>query len=307
MADRFEDLRTFVAVADAGGFSAAADRLGVVKSAVSRRVRELEERLGVRLLHRTTRNLALTEEGVALHVRAIRLLADLEETEAAAARGAAEAAGVLRVTAPVSFTTHCLAPVVVAFLDDHPKLRLEIDTNDRLVDILDDGFDLAIRISRLKDSSLVARRITPIRHVVCASPAYWDRHGRPGAPGDLARHQGLVYAYTDPSSYWRFKDNLTVETPSRLYLGNGDAIREAAIAGAGVAYLPTFIVHAAIRRGELETVLLDQVREPIALYAVRPEGRTPAARVRLFIDFLVERFGEVPFWDEEIFGPVLTP
>ena len=302
MADRFEELRTFLAVAEGGGVGAAAERLGVVKSAVSRRVRDFEDRLGVRLFNRTTRRVALTEAGEALRSRAVRLLADLQEAEAEASHGAREAQGLLRVTAPVPFTIHCLAPVVAEFLTAHPRLRLEIDTSDRIVDLLEEGFDLAIRIAQLKDSSLIARRITPIRHAVCASPAYWDAHGRPATPQDLAAHNGVTYAYVDPQDYWRFKGGVVVEVPSHLSLANGDALREAAIAGAGVVYLPTFITHAAIARGELEPVLLDDAREPIALNALHPSTRNSPAKVRLFIDFLVRRFGERPFWDAAIFG-----
>lgn len=303
MPDRFEDIRTFVAVVQGQGFNAAADRLGLVKSAVSRRIRDLEDRLGTRLIDRTTRKINLTETGGEFYERGLRLLADLEEAENLASTGSQEAAGRLRIAAPVSLTVHCLAPVLCEFMALHPKLHIDVETNDRMVDIVSEGFDLAVRISRLNDSSLIARRITTIRHVCCASPGYLDQHGRPERPGDLRDHAGVAYSNVDPRHYWMFKDNESVEARGRLAVSNGDAVREAAIAGAGIVMLPTFIAHQAIARGDLEVILRSFSRPPIGMYVVHPSSRNVSAKVRLFIDFLVSRFGEAPFWDRDVFSP----
>lgn len=304
MPDKFEDIRTFVAVVQGQGFNAAADRLGLVKSAVSRRIRDLEDRLGTRLIDRTTRKINLTESGGEFYERGLRLLADLEEAENLASTGSQEATGRLRIAAPVSLTMHCLAPVLCEFMALHPKLQIDVETNDRMVDIVSEGFDLAVRVSRLKDSSLIARRITTIRHVCCASPRYLDQHGRPETPSDLRDHAGVAYSNVDPRHYWMFKDNESVEARGRLAISNGDAVREAAIAGAGIVMLPTFIAHQAIARGELEMILTPFLRSPIGMYVVHPSSRNVSAKVRLFIDFLVSRFGEAPFWDTEIFSSV---
>lgn len=302
MGDRFEEMRTFVAVAEAGGFAAAARRLGLVKSAVSRRVRELESRLGTKLMHRDTRRLHLTDAGQELRESAARLLGDLDEVESAVGAGDGELRGRLRVAAPVSFTTHCLARVLSRFVAAHPRLSLDVDTDDRLVDIIGDGFDLAIRITRLRDSALIARRIATIRHVCCASPALLARHGRPKRIEDLAALPGIRYCNVEENRYWSFAGGRAPTMRSQLSLANGDAIREAAVTGLGVAVLPTFIVHEAIRRGELEIILRDQMRPPIAMYAVFPSARTMPPRLRAFLDFLVASFGNEPFWDRELFS-----
>lgn len=300
MLDRFEDLRTFVTLAQAGGFAAAADRLGIVKSAVSRRVRELEERLDVRLVYRTTRQISLTDAGRAYYERATEILASLEALDEAVRSDGHQPTGRLRISAPVSFSVHCLAAAIVRFQSRHPGINVEVETSDRFADIVQDGFDLAVRIARLRDSALIARRIVTIRHAVCASPKYFDTRGRPLTPADLSAHDGIVYSYKDDDSYWAFAGDVVAKPQSRLRLSNGDMIREAAIAGAGVAYLPTFVIADAVGRGELEIVLADHVREPIAMHALFPGTQHVAARVRAFIDFLVEEFGDNPAWDRLI-------
>lgn len=299
MADKFEDIRTFVAVVQGRGFNSAARQLGVVKSAVSRRISDMEDRLGTRLLNRTTRNVTLTESGQEFYDRSVKLIADLQEAEDLATKGSHEAKGRLRMSAPVSFTIHCLAPVLKKFRDRHPHLEIEIDTNDRKVDIVSEGYDLALRISRLKDSSMVARRIAPIRHSVCASPQYWKENGRPKVPKDLRSHTGIEYSYVDAKSYWMFKDQESVDMKSMLHMSNADAMREAAIAGCGVVYLPTFITYEAVARRELEPVLTSFARPEISLSAIYLSNRNVPTKVRKFIDFCVEEFGEEPFWDKQ--------
>ena len=300
MLDRFEDLRTFVVLVQAGGFNTAADRLGIVKSAVSRRMRDLEQRLDVRLVHRTTRQINLTDAGRAYYERAADILAALELLDHSVRTATHEPTGTLRISAPVSFSIHCLARALVSFQARHPAISLEVDTSDRFVDLVHDGYDVAVRIARLKDSALIARRIVTMRHLVCASPAYLDAHGRPKALDDLAGHHGIVYSYKDEDAYWTFRDGVVARPPSRLRLNNGDVMREAAIAGAGLVYLPSFVVAEAIARNELEVILPGFEREPIAMHAVFPASQHVPARVRLFIDFLVEEFGENPRWDRRI-------
>ncbi|UVO49914.1 LysR family transcriptional regulator [Sphingomonas sp. SUN019] len=297
MADRFEDLRVFAAVVEAGGFAAAADRMNIAKSAVSRRVRELEDRLGARLLDRTTRSMHLTDAGRVFHDRARTLLAQLYDAEEEASGIGGGLRGVIRIAAPVSFTTHCLAPVVGRFLDRHPVVELAIDTDDRMVDLVRDGFDLAIRIARLADSALIARRLTVIRHVCVAAPALLARLGNPETPADLSRFPGIVYSNVDTAHYWTFADGIVPAVSARLAFANGDAVKAAAVSGLGVAVLPTFIVHDAVRSGELAIVLAGHMRPPIAVHALHATARNQSARVRAFIDFLVETYAGDPFWD----------
>lgn len=307
MTDRFEDLRVLAAVVAAGGFAAGAERLGLAKSAVSRRVRELEDRLGARLFDRTTRRVQLTEAGREFHDRAVELLAGLEDAEEAATSASGELKGRIRIAAPVSFTTHCLAPAVAQFLQRHPGVTLSIDTDDRMVDLLRDGFDLAIRIAQLPDSSFVARRLVTIRHACVASPSLIERLGMPQRPDDLSRFPGVSYSNVDDVRYWTFAGGNVPSVTSRLDLANGDAVREAAIAGIGVAVLPTFIVHDAVRRGELSIVLARHMRPPIAMYALHPSMRNQTARARAFIDFLIDAFGGEPFWDQGLFEEAAIP
>lgn len=297
MLDRFEDLRTFVTVAQVGGFAAAADRLGIVKSAVSRRIRELEERLEVRLVHRTTRQISLTDAGRAYFERAAEILASLEALDDAARSDSHKPAGKLRISAPVSFSTHCLAQAIVRFQRRHPAIRIEVETSDRFVDIVQDGFDLAVRIAQLKDSALIARRIVTIRHAACASPSYLDERGRPETPADLSGHDGIIYSLRDEGAYWTFADDLVAKPNTMLRFDNADAIREAAIAGAGIAHLPTFVIADAVARGELEVILAGHQRKPIAMHTVFPATQHVPTRVRAFIDFLIEEFGDNPAWD----------
>jgi len=300
--DRFEDLRTFVAVVESGSFSRAAERMKVVKSAVSRRVSDLETRLGARLLNRTTRRLSLTETGRAFCERGKRILADMDEAENAVSSQHAALSGTLRVAAPLSFGIAHLAPAFNEFLALHASLDLDLDFNDRQVNVIEEGFDLAIRIGRLADSSLVARRLAPIHHLVCASPAYLARYGVPRVPEDLTRHVGLRYANVPERRVWRFRaatgEPYSVRVPCRLVTNNGDVLRDAAIAGLGLVVSPTFIVDEAVRAGRLVPLLVDQIWSETAAYALYPPGRQLSARVRALVDFLARRFGDHPYWDQ---------
>ena len=252
--DRLEAMRAFVRIVDAGTISGAAERLNLAKSAVSRRLAELEDHLGVQLLTRTTRRLALTDRGSEFYARCLQILADVEDAEATVATADTELKGRLRIAAPLSFGLRHLGPAINEFIDSHPELEFDLDFNDRQVDLIQEGFDLAVRIAELEDSTLMARRLTTITHVVVASPDYWEQHGTPTTPRDLAEHPGLQYSnaarlgwrYTSPDGR-RGRVRLT----PRLQASNGDYLTEAAAAGYGVALQPTFIVYQHIQQGRL--------------------------------------------------------
>lgn len=302
--DRIEAIEAFVQVVDAGGISAAATRLRVAKSVVSRRLADLEAHLGTRLLHRTTRRMTLTDAGQAFLDRARGLLADLAEAEEAAAQAHTQLRGRLRLAAPLSFGVAHLTPALTAFMLAYPGIRLETSFSDRQVDIMAEGVDLAIRIGRPADSSLVGRRLAPIRQIVCASPAYWDRYGRPGTAADLAGHTALRYARVPDIAIWRYRDpdghSGRVPVPIRLLADNGDLLREAALAGLGVIVEPTFIVYRDIVEGRLEPVLTDHIWSLAALTALWPPVPTLPRRVRVLVDFLADRFGDHPYWDQAL-------
>ena len=300
--DRLAMLEVFVAVAERGSFSKAAEALAMSNSAVSKHVAALEDRLGARLLNRTTRRVSLTDIGQAYCERARAVLADLDSADAAASSQQEEARGVLKLSVPFSFAIRHLGPVVADFMAQHPQLEVDMVLNDRFVDIVDEGFDLALRIGELADSSLKARRIAPVRLVLAASPAFLDRHGRPATPDDLSTEYFLRYSIGgDQVALAREADPQEVVTRVRaagpLKVNNGDMLREAMLAGTGFASLPTFIIGDDLKSGALERVLPDWCVPPIALYAVYPPGKALSAKVRLMIDHLVTTFSPVPPWD----------
>ena len=228
-------------------------------------------------------------------------MADLEEAEDFAAKGRNSPIGKLRVTAPVSFGIACMSPILGEVSARYPRLSVQMEFLDRHTDLVREGFDVAVRISRMKDSSLIARKLAPIRHAVCGSPDYFRKHGKPKVPADLRQHKALLYSYVDPRHAWQFTGSDPVLVPSDFSCNNGDVLREMAAAGCGLAFLPTFVIHHAVTEGRLETCLTDYSRETIGLYAVYPSTRNLSAKVRVFIDLLVERFGDEPFWDRAIF------
>jgi DNA-binding transcriptional LysR family regulator len=300
---RFEELQAFVAVVETGSFTAAAERLGAAKSAVSRRVSSLEERLGVQLLRRTTRSLNLTDTGRSFYEHSARILADLDEAEAAVLQEHGELRGSLRVALPLSFGVRHMAEPIAEFSRRHPRVTFDLDLNDRRVDLLQEGADLALRIGRLRDSSLIARKLFDARTVVCASQAYLDRLGEPETPDDLGAHQCLVYSNVADPSRWVYYDadgargQVTVNVA--MSASNGDFLRQVAVAGQGIVMQPTFIAGEMIRSGDLVPILKDYNWPVTPAYAVYPPTRHLSYRVRALIDFLVERFAGVPYWDEE--------
>ncbi len=307
MQDKFEDLRTFVAVAQAHSFAAAGRQLGVAKSAISRRVQELEERLGARLINRSTRSVSLTESGRVFFEKATELLAALEEAEGQASRGAAEIVGSLRILAPSTFGHMHLVPLVCAFLERHSRLSIELMLSDTPVDLVAAGHDMAVRIGELRDSTLSARQLGTIRKVACASPAYLKRFGTPRVPKDLVRHRGIVYSVVSDKEFWRFVHPQSgkeeaVSVPSRLRLDTGDALRAAAIAGAGVTVLPTFMIHKAVLAGELVPLLLPFEKVPGHLFAVFPSRKLISSKVRAFVEHLAGKCLPSPYWDRDVFG-----
>lgn len=300
--DQLAALTAFVATVEAGGFSPAARRLGVSKSLLSRQVAHLEAELGVRLLQRTTRRLSPTEAGALYFQRAQRILLDLEEAASEVGELQNAPRGKLRVSAPMSFGVLHLAPALPAFLESCPELELELSLSDRFVDLIEEGIDVAVRIGRLADSTLIARHVAPIRRVVCASPAYLARCGTPSHPAELAAHAGLSHLGMGPAE-WRFVVDgkpETVRVQSRLSAGNGEALRILALAGLGLVYLPTFFVGDDIRSGALVPVLEQYVPQDSALYGVYPHGRHLSAKVRAFLDFLSASFGPEPPWDQPL-------
>jgi DNA-binding transcriptional LysR family regulator len=299
--DRFAALEAFVRVAETNSFSEAARRLRTSKSAVSRHVAAIEADLGVRLLQRTTRSLTLTEAGRGYFERARAILADLAEADQSVSRMQAAPRGRLRVNAPMSFGYLHLAPAIPDFLVRHPEVSVELTMNDRFVDLVDEGFDIAVRIGSLADSSLVARRLAPIRRAVCASPDYLATRGTPASPDDLGTHDCIGYTAAAAPQEWRFVDRegrpWPVAVTGRLTVNNGDAIRAAALGGAGIAYMPTFIVGGDLQDGRLASVLDAFIPQDMTLNAVYPHARHLSPKVRAFVDFLAERFGPQPYWD----------
>ncbi len=296
-------MQVFVQAVESRSFTVAARRLGLSKSVVSRRITALEGRLGVRLLNRTTRSLSPTEAGQAYYERCSRILAEVEAAEAGLHSLAGGLSGVLRVAAPVSFGQQYLAPAVADFVAAHPRITVELDVNDRFVDVVGEGIDVAVRIGRLRDSSLVARRLAPIRRVASCSPAYAERRGLPRRPEDLAAHDCLGYTNLAASEEWRFRIGerwRPVPVRGPLRANNGEILLQAAVAGLGIAALPTFLCGPALRSGALVRVLPRFEMLEATLCAIYPQSRHLSPKVRSFVDFLAARFGPRPAWDEGI-------
>jgi DNA-binding transcriptional LysR family regulator len=296
--DRFKEMQAFAAVADAGSFVRAAEALRVSKTAVSRLVGDLEARLGVRLLHRTTRRLSLTAEGELFHARCKELTADVEEAEAEVTARAGEAVGLLRLNVPVSFGLMHLAPLWPAFLQQHPKVTLDVTLADRIVDLVDEGYDLAVRIAQLPASSLVSRKISSTRLVLCASPEYVRRHGAPSHPADIARHAVFTYTLLATGDTWSFEGPegpVEVNVTPRLRSNNGDTCCAAALQHQGLVLQPSFMVSHHLRAGALVEVLPQCRSLELGVYAVYASRRHVTPKVRVVIDFLAEAFRICPW------------
>lgn len=292
--DVFASMRMYVAVVDGGSFAAAADKLDVSRAMVSKQVQKLEEHLGTRLLNRTTRRLSVTETGREFYERSVQIVSDVEEAQQIAGQMTRTPQGVLRVTIPLSYGQHRLAGIIGDYTQAYPQVHLDISLSDRKVDLVDEGFDLAIRIGAMPQSDLVARKIGGVRSMVCAAPAYLEKHGAPRTPADLATHACLGYTLTGTGTEWRLEGpDRTVAIPisGPIRADNGDIIRLAALRGAGIVFQPQFIIGDDVDAGRLVRVLPDWQSVELGVYAVYPSRKHLSAKVRTFVDFLVNALG----------------
>jgi len=302
MLDRLTGMQVFARVAALGSLSAAARALGMSQTMATKHIAAIEDRLGIKLLHRTTRRITLTESGRRYLDAAERIIADLEEAEAQASADRLEARGTLRVNVPVSFGIREIAPLLPEFARSHPLVTVDLGLNDRVVDLIEEGWDVTVRIGQLTDSTMVARKLAPCRTALCAAPSYLAERGTPRRVSDLRDHNCLGYTLsrTLGSERWSFGTDgaVTVPVSGNLRVNNGDALVAAAVAGQGLIYQPTFLVSGEIRAGRLVSLALDHPAiEVPGVFALYPADRRPPAKVRAFIDFLAQRFGSVPPWD----------
>ncbi|MFM2055638.1 MAG: HTH-type transcriptional regulator DmlR [Pseudomonadota bacterium] len=298
--DRFLEMQAFVAVVDSGSFVRGADALDMSKSVVSRLVGELEQRLGVRLLQRTTRRLSLTREGELFHERCRDLLSGVGDAESEVTRHAGEVIGDLRVSAPVSFGLMHLSPLWPVFMARHPKLALDVTLADRFVDLVDEGYDVALRIAQLPSSSLVSRKLAATRLILCATPEYLRSHGQPSLPQELADHPVFAYKLLSSGDQWRFdgpQGPSTVKVSPRMRSNSGEFCIEAALQHQGIILQPSFLVGAHLQSGALVEVMPQYRSIELGVYAVYPSRKQLAPKVRLLVDFLVESFRECA-WPE---------
>jgi len=301
--DRFDNMRVFAKVVESGSFTGAAARLSISASMVSQHVKELEERLGARLLNRTTRKVSLTETGRAYYESCTRLLADLEETEQAVSDMHAAPRGELRVNATPAFGILQLAPAIADFTSRFPAISVDLMLSNRMVDLIEESLDVAVRVGELPDSSLIARQLAPCRMVVCGAPSYFQTHGIPRTPADLTAHNCLTVSGNVLSYYraWHLTaadgTALNISPIGNLRTNSGGVLKVAALAGHGVVCLPTYLLGDALQSGRLVTVLDDYTAPPLTLRALYPHNRHLSAKVRAFVDFLAARFGQEPPWD----------
>ncbi len=299
LTDTLTGMAVFASVVELGSFTKAADRLGMSKSAISKQVSRLEDRLGVQLMTRTTRRLSLTEAGESFYRSCARVVAEAEAAELEMSHRQEVPVGRLRVNVPVSFGLAHLGPVLTDFMRVHPGITLEVGYQDRFVDLIEEGWDVAVRIGSLPDSSLRARRICESRRVIAAAPAYWKRHGKPTHPEELRDHACFLYAYSSHPRDWSFRGQdgqFRVRVDGPLLVNNGELAVEAAIAGLGVVDTPIFLCEEEIRAGKLEIALSEYEDMRIGIHAVYPPSRHMSAKVRAFIDFLASRFSDRKGW-----------
>lgn len=298
--DKLNSMTIFAEVVKQSGFTAAAEKIGLSRAQLSKSVMQLEAHLGTRLLNRTTRRISLTETGRIYYERCQTILNDIDELECLASEQTAKPSGTLTISVPTSFGIFHLNQLIPAYLKRYPNVQISLSLTDRVIDVVDEGFDLALRISILEDSSLIARRIAPCKLVMSASPEYIKQYGQPETPQDLHRHQCLIYTNSARPGVWNLQGKngaQSIVVKGALRADNGDALKEAAIAGLGIALLPTFIVGPDLCQGKLQQVLPDYCPADLSIYAVFPSRRYLSAKVRTFIDFLTEYFGDVPSWD----------
>ena len=299
--DRATEMTVFARVVEEGSFSAAARALKLTPSAVSKQIGRLEDRLGVRLLNRTTRRLSATEEGAAFYQRCARILTDMEEAEAAVTQLHAAPRGTLRINCGIAFGKHQIGPLIPEFLSRYPELNIEMTLTDSLADLVDEGQDVAVRFGVLQDSSMVARQLAVSRRAICGAPEYFERHGVPQHPDDLADHNCLTFSAMPHLNDWIFRlpdgGDRPIRATGNFTANNGETIHEMALAGLGVARLAEFLVGPAVAEGKLVRVLEPYYRDiEVPINAVYPTRRHLSPKVRAFVDFLVEKFNPVPPW-----------
>lgn len=299
--DRVDDLLLFLRVLDQGSISAAARGMDISTAVASQRLKRLERNLGVRLLHRTTRRLHATPEGLALAEQGRALVEDLDALTSGLRRGASDIAGTLRITMSAAFGQHYVSPLLPEFLARYPRVRLSVNLSDQLVDLIGAGYDLAIRIGQLEDSTLVARRLASNQRLICASPDYLRRHGTPTTPQDLATHECLLLTGRNGrQDIWRLRDTSgkehSVRVQGRFESDFGESLRDAALAGLGISQFSSWHACQDLRSGRLQQLLPGYTIDETGIYAVMPQRRLVPPRVRAFVDFLLEHFGGVPPW-----------
>lgn len=295
---KFQEMASFVAVVDEGSFVRAAETAGLSKAAVSRHVNDLEHRLGVRLLHRTTRRLSLTVEGQVFHARCKELLAAVDEAESEISAHSSAPSGLLRVNAPLTFGVLHLAPLWGQFAALYPKVSLDVTLGDRVVDLIDEGYDLGVRIAANSNTLLVSRKLATTRMVLCASPEYLNKHGAPANPGELARHRAIAYTYWSTRDEWEFTGPagpVSVTVNAAIHANNGDTCRLAALDHQGIILQPTFLVGEDLRRGTL-VELMPQFRAiELGIFAIYPTRKFLPLKVRRLVDFLAAAFRDTPW------------
>ena len=299
--DKLVAMRSFVAIVDHGSLTAAAAALDRSLPTMVRTLAALEEGLGTRLLRRTTRRMSLTAEGQGYVERCRRILGDIEEAEAEVSRLQEKPRGVLRINSPMSFGILHIAPALPEFLAQHPEVSVEMNLDDRVVDVIEEGFDVSIRIAEMPDSSLIARRLAPCRHVIVAAPAYLEKHGTPRTPEDLRDHNIISFSYQASAYDWHFisPDNKQVSVPvsGSMQANNSLALREALLRGVGITRTPTFVVGKDVQDGHLLSILGNYRTLEVSIYLVYPQRRHLSPKVRAFVDFMADRISEPPYWD----------
>jgi DNA-binding transcriptional LysR family regulator len=292
--DKVASLKAFVKVVETGSFSEAGRQLRLSRSAISKYVGDLEESLGVQLLNRTTRHASPNENGQLYFERALGILSEIDAADQAVTHLQAAPRGLLRINAPMSFGTIRLGPALADFMQKYPEMQLQLVLSDNLVDPVQDGFDVTLRIADLESSSLIARKITPMPRVICASPDYLEKHGTPSHPRELRDHVSLTYGFLLTGNQWKLTGpdgEHWIQPAWSLCVNNAEVLRDVAVKGRGVALIPEFIAGEALKKGGLKEILKDFWAPPLTLYAIYPPTRHLSVKVRLFIDFLVERFG----------------
>lgn len=300
---QLEEMTVFIRIVKAGEISRAAEQLGLTKSTVNHRLVDLEKRLGVRLLNRNLQSSSLTENGQNYYDRAIKIVDDVAELNLIAINGKASLEGSINLTAPLLFGLRHLSPAIDEFLNQHPELTINIDFSDRPVDLVKEELDLAFRITDLQDSNLITRKISPIKHILCASPKYFEENGIPEKPGDLKNHP-LLYYNISKTKTWNLEDKkgkkYAMSVKAKIITSNGDFLNDIALAGHGIVLTPTFIASKAISTGQLIPVLTDYKLPHLSAYVAYPKTHLLSQQTKVLIDFLVERFGNSPYWDKEI-------